>query len=51
VFEDVTAKAGLSGRIHKMGVPEKKFIVEANGSGVCLIDYGTMAPQSLAPSD
>jgi hypothetical protein len=22
-----------------MGVPEKEFIVEANGSGVCLIDY------------
>ena len=39
VFEDVTRQAGLSGWIHKMGVPEKKFIVEANGSGVCLIDY------------
>ena len=39
VFEDITAKAGLSGWIHKMGVPEKKFIVEANGSGVCLVDY------------
>ncbi len=22
-----------------MGVPEKKFIVETNGSGVCLLDY------------
>jgi len=22
-----------------MGAPEKKFIVETNGSGVCLIDY------------
>jgi hypothetical protein len=22
-----------------MGVPEKNFIVETNGSGVCLIDY------------
>ena len=39
VFEDITAKAGLSGWIHKMGVPEKKFIVETNGSGVCLVDY------------
>jgi hypothetical protein len=39
VFEDVTKKAGLSGWVHKMGVPEKKFIVETNGSGVCLIDY------------
>ncbi len=39
VFEDITRKAGLSGWIHKMGVPEKSFIVETNGSGVCLIDY------------
>jgi hypothetical protein len=39
VFEDITGKAGLSGWIHKMGVPEKNFIVETNGSGVCLIDY------------
>ena len=22
-----------------MGTPEKKFIIEANGSGVCLLDY------------
>ena len=39
VFEDITKKAGLSGWIHKMGVPQKNFIVETNGSGVCLIDY------------
>ncbi|HEY2859723.1 MAG TPA: CRTAC1 family protein [Terracidiphilus sp.] len=39
VFEDITKKAGLSGWIHKMGVPNKDFIVETNGSGVCLIDY------------
>ena len=39
VFEDVTKSAGLSGWIHKMGVPQKQFIVETNGSGVCLIDY------------
>ena len=39
VFEDITKKAGLSAWIHKMGVPEKNFIVETNGSGVCLIDY------------
>jgi hypothetical protein len=39
VFEDITAKAGLSNWIHKMGTPEKKFIVETNGSGVCLVDY------------
>jgi enediyne biosynthesis protein E4 len=39
VFEDITKSAGLSGWIHKMGVPQKQFIVETNGSGVCLIDY------------
>lgn len=39
VFQDITKQAGLSGWIHKMGVPEKKFIVETNGSGLCLIDY------------
>jgi hypothetical protein len=39
IFEDITKKAGLSGWVHKMGVPEKNFIVETNGSGVCLIDY------------
>jgi hypothetical protein len=39
VFQDISKQAGLSGWIHKMGVPEKKFIVETNGSGVCLIDY------------
>jgi enediyne biosynthesis protein E4 len=39
VFQDVTKQAGLSGWVHKMGVPAKKFIVETNGSGVGLIDY------------
>ena len=39
IFEDVTKQAGLSGWRHKMGVPEKNFIVETNGSGVCLSDY------------
>jgi enediyne biosynthesis protein E4 len=39
VFEDVAKAAGLSSWQHKMGVPEKKFIVETNGSGVGLIDY------------
>lgn len=39
VFKDITKEAGLAGWTHKMGVPEKKFIVETNGSGVCLIDY------------
>jgi hypothetical protein len=39
VFEDATKAAGLSGWRHKMGRPEKQFIVETNGSGVGLIDY------------
>ena len=39
VFQDVTKEAGLSGWIHKMGVPQKDFIVETNGSGVCLVDF------------
>ncbi|MDE3202109.1 MAG: CRTAC1 family protein [Acidobacteriota bacterium] len=39
IFEDITKKAGLSGWIHKMGTPKKDFIVETNGSGVCLLDY------------
>ena len=39
IFQDITKSAGLSGWIHKMGVPEKNFIVETNGSGVGLIDY------------
>ena len=39
IFEDITKSAGLSGWVHKMGVPEKNFIVETNGSGVGLIDY------------
>ncbi len=47
IFEDITKAAGLSGWIHKMGVPEKKFIVETNGSGVCLIDYDNSGWQSI----
>jgi enediyne biosynthesis protein E4 len=39
IFQDITQQAGLSGWVHKMGVLDKKFIVETNGSGVGLIDY------------
>ncbi len=39
VFEDITAKSGLATWTHTMGTPEKRFILEANGSGVALIDY------------
>lgn len=39
VFEDIAAKAGLDVWTHKMGTPEKKYIIETKGSGVCLLDY------------
>ncbi len=39
VFEDIARQAGLTAWKHVMGTPEKKFIIEANGSGVGLIDY------------
>ena len=39
IFQDIAAQAGLTAWKHVMGTPEKKFIIEANGSGVGLIDY------------
>jgi len=39
VFQDVTRAAGLSGWTHKMGTPEKNYIIDADGSGVALLDY------------
>ncbi len=39
VFEDATRAAGLSGWRHEMGTPQKKYIIETDGSGVALIDY------------
>ena len=39
IFEDVSEKAGLTHWAHKMGTPEKKYIIETNGSGIGLIDY------------
>ena len=39
VFKDITAKAGLAGWTHRMGMPEKDFILETVGSGVALLDY------------
>ena len=43
LFEDIARQAGLTTWKHVMGTPEKKFIIEANGSGVGLIDYETAA--------
>jgi hypothetical protein len=39
VFIDDSEKAGLTHWTHKMGTPEKSYIVETKGSGVGLIDY------------
>jgi enediyne biosynthesis protein E4 len=39
VFQDVTRAAGLGKWKHVMGTPQKKYILETDGSGVGLIDY------------
>jgi hypothetical protein len=39
IFKDIAKEAGLTGWTHKMGTLEKKYILEATGSGVALLDY------------
>jgi len=39
IFQDISEKAGVTRWTHKMGTPQKKYIIETNGSGVGLIDY------------
>ena len=39
VFDDVAAKAGLASWHNVTGGAEKKLIIEAKGSGVCLLDF------------
>ena len=39
VFIDATEKAGLSKWRNVTGKPDKRVIIEAKGSGVCLLDY------------
>jgi hypothetical protein len=39
IFKDVTREAGLAGWRHTMGSPDKQLIIDADGSGVGLIDY------------
>jgi len=39
IFADVSKQSGLTSWRHVMGTPEKNFIIETNGSGVCLLDY------------
>ena len=39
IFRDIAQKAGLTVWKHTMGTPDKRYIIETNGSGVGLIDY------------
>jgi len=39
VFIDATKESGLASWRNVTGTPEKKVIIEAKGSGVCLLDY------------
>lgn len=39
IFQDVAAQAGLTTWRNHTGTPEKRIIIEAKGSGVCLLDY------------
>lgn len=39
VFENIAAQAGLTRWHNTTGTPQKRFIIEAKGSGVCLLDY------------
>jgi hypothetical protein len=39
IFKDIAKAAGLTTWTHKMGTPEKNYIIETVGSGVALLDY------------
>jgi len=39
IFRDISRSSGLSRWKHVMGTPQKKYILETDGSGVGLIDY------------
>jgi hypothetical protein len=39
IFADISKQSGIASWSHAMGTPEKKFILDADGSGVGLIDY------------
>jgi enediyne biosynthesis protein E4 len=39
VFEDISAKAGITSWNHKMGTGAMEYILESPGSGVALLDY------------
>ena len=39
IFKDITQSSGLATWSHKMGTPEKTYILETIGSGVGVLDY------------
>jgi len=39
IFADISKKSGMASWSHVMGSPQKPFILEADGSGVALLDY------------
>jgi len=39
VYQDASKKSGLTVWRHRMGNPEKNYILETTGSGVALLDY------------
>ncbi len=39
IFKNIAAQAGLAKWKHVIGTPQKRYIIEANASGVGLIDY------------
>lgn len=39
VFQDFSKEAGLTSWHHRMGTPDKTYILETTGSGVCLLDF------------
>ncbi len=39
IFKNIAAQAGLAKWQHVIGTPQKRYIIEANASGVGLIDY------------
>jgi len=47
VFQDISEKAGLTVWSHKMGTPQKSYILETIGSGVALLDYDTTDGSTL----
>jgi enediyne biosynthesis protein E4 len=39
IFQDISKSSGVSTWSHVMGTPDKQYILDADGSGVALIDY------------